>query len=129
MDKPIPEPDDLTAVCLAAKAENAATIAALRAEVERKDKALRQIIGRELAPDGYVYAVDAEARISGWNACGRVVAGIARAVLGAERTKTAAQQQTGCVCPSGSEATCQGMMCPRNPIGPAIARAALGDAS
>jgi len=41
MDKPIPEPDDLTAVWLAAKAEDAATIAALRAEVKRLVKAGR----------------------------------------------------------------------------------------
>lgn len=40
MGKPIPEPDDLTVVWLAAKAEDAATIAALRAEVERLRTAL-----------------------------------------------------------------------------------------
>ena len=59
-----------------------ATIAALRAEVERLRDALRQIIRHELAPDGSVYAIYANSRISAWNACGRVVAGIARAALG-----------------------------------------------
>lgn len=44
MDKPIPEPDDLTAVWLAAKAEDAATIAALRAEVKRLRDALFEMI-------------------------------------------------------------------------------------
>lgn len=44
MDKTIPEPDDLTAVWLAAKAEDAATIAALRAEVKRLRDALFKLV-------------------------------------------------------------------------------------